>query len=310
MPTLYKRKNTERAKWDVDSLKNAIESVKNGTMGVNEAARKFGIPKSTLKDRIKKSDTEKHGLGPSSCLGIDAELKLVRHIKTLQKFGFAPDTNSVRIWAFQLAEEMKIKHKFNKDNRKAGYDWLHSFLRRHPDISVRTAEGISINRATGMNRETVKQYFELLEKVLNENGLFDKPSNIFNMDETGLQLNNRPTKVLAAKGSKNVSSLTSGEKGETISVIACCNAEGMFLPPYSIFKGKNKKNEFADGMPPGSQITMSEKSSYINKDIFKEWLEIHFLPRKPSGIVLLIVDGHTSHTNSIDVLEFCEKKTK
>ena len=102
-----------------------------------------------------------------------------------------------------------------------------------------------------MNRETVRQYFELLENVLRENDLFDKPTNVFNTDETGLQLNNKSMQVLAAKGSKNFSSLTSGEKGETISVIAC-NAEGMFLSPYSIFKGKNKKDEFVDGMPPGS----------------------------------------------------------
>jgi hypothetical protein len=68
--------------------------------------------------------------------------------------------------------------------------------------------------------------------------LFDKPGNIFNVDETGLQLNNKPGQVIAAKGSKNVSSLTSSEKGETISVVACCNGEGSFLPPYCIFKRK------------------------------------------------------------------------
>lgn len=307
MPTTYKRKNDNRAKWSADALRNAIECVQNGTMGVNEAARNFGIPKSTLKDRIRKSDTTKIRCGPSSCLGDDAELKLVRHIKKLQQFGFAPDRESVRIWAFKLAEQMQVRHRFNKEIGKAGYDWLHSFLRRHPDISVRKAEGISINRATGMNRETVKHYFELLEKVLTDNKLYDKPSNVFNMDETGLQLNNKPTQVLAAKGSKNVSSLTSGEKGETISVIACCNAEGMFLPPYSIFKGKNRKEEFLDGMPPGSQISIAEKSAYVNASIFKDWLQSHFLPRKPAGTVLLIVDGHTSHTNSVEVLEFCEE---
>lgn len=179
-------------------------------------------------------------------------------------------------------------------------------MRRHPDISIRKAEGISINRATGMNRVTVKHYFTLLENVLTNNQLHQKPANVFNMDESGLQLNNRPTQVLAAKGSRNVSSLTSGEKGETISVIACCNGEGMFLPPYSIFKGKNRKEEFLDGMPPGSQIAMSEKSAYVNATIFKDWLEFHFLPRKPAGKVLLIVDGHTSHTNSVEVLEFSE----
>lgn len=31
-----------------------------------------------------------------------------------------------------------------------------------------------------------------------------------------------------------------------------------------------------------------------------------FLPRKPAGKVLLIVDGHASHTNSVEVLEFSE----
>ncbi|CAH1988292.1 unnamed protein product [Acanthoscelides obtectus] len=78
---------------------------------------------------------------------------------------------------------------------------------------------------------------------------------------------------------------TSSEKGKTISVIVSCHAEGMFLPPYSIFKGKNKKKEFLEGMPPGYQISMSEKSAYINASIFKDCLEFHFLPRKPAGKV-------------------------
>lgn len=158
-----------------------------------------------------------------------------------------------------------------------------------------------------MSRENVKHYFELLGKILSDHGLHNRPSNIFNVDETGLQLNNKPAKVLAAKGSKNVSSITSGEKGETISVIACCNAEGTFLPPYSIFKGKNKKMEFLDGMPNGSNIAMGEKSAYVNASIFLDWLKNHFLPRKPAGTALLILDGHTSHTNSVEVLEFCEE---
>lgn len=59
-------------------------------------------------------------------------------------------------------------------------------------------------------------------------------------------------------------------------------------------------------MPPGSAIVMNEKSAYINAVIFKKWLEEHFLPRKTAGTALIILDGHTSHTNSVEVLEFCE----
>jgi hypothetical protein len=62
------------------------------------------------------------------------------------------------------------------------------------------------------------------------------------MDECGLKMNNEPGTVVATKGSRDVHHVASGERGETISLIACCNAEGKFLPPHYIFKEKRKKN--------------------------------------------------------------------
>lgn len=118
------------------------------------------------------------------------------------------------------------------------------FLKRHPDLSIRKSEGVSQARAMGMNSGEVKNYFNLLEKVLLENNLMGKPRNVFNMDETGCQLNNRPELVVAEKGSRNVAAITSGEKGETITVIACCNAEGSFLPPACVFKGLSSFTEY------------------------------------------------------------------
>ncbi|CAH1382974.1 unnamed protein product, partial [Tenebrio molitor] len=43
------------------------------------------------------------------------------------------------------------------------------------------------------------------------------------MDETGMQLNNKPGSVVALKGSRSVTTLTACEGGETITVITCCN---------------------------------------------------------------------------------------
>lgn len=180
------------------------------------------------------------------------------------------------------------------------------FLRRRPEISIRKSENTSIARSIGMSREAVEAHFADL-RVMTEHSLFDKPGHIYNTDETGLQLNTRAGHVLAEKGSKSIPSISPGEKGETISVIACCNAEGGFIPPYCIFKGKNKKEEWLDGMPPGSQIKMSKKSAYVNGEIFLDWLQTQFLPRKPLGKVLLILDGHTSHTTNLDFLEFSEE---
>ncbi|KAB0803136.1 hypothetical protein PPYR_00106 [Photinus pyralis] len=294
MPTKYQRKlRAERGAWTEENLRQAIEAITNGTMGVNEASRNFNIPKATLLRRKNSNNLRKTGsLGPACTLGDQVEQKLVAHIKKLQKFGFAPTRSDVRYMAFALAEQLKIKHRFNTVIKMAG---------------IRTAEGVSVARSTALNRETVNSYFALLETVLTENQLFDKPGNIFNIDETGLQLNNKPGHVIAAKGSKSVSSITSGEKGETISLIACCNGEGTFIPPYCIFKGKNVKDEYSSGMPPGSVVRMSQKSAYVNTEIFFNWLKEHFLPRKPMGKVLLILDGHTSHCNLCEMLEFADE---
>ena len=38
--------------WDNESMVLAIEAVKDGKMGVNCAAREYGAPRTTLKDRL------------------------------------------------------------------------------------------------------------------------------------------------------------------------------------------------------------------------------------------------------------------
>ncbi len=88
-----------------------------------------------------------------------------------------------------------------------------------------------------------------------------------------------------------------------LTAVACCNAAGQFIPPMIIMKGKRKKDEFTDGLPPGSELGMSE-SSYITKDLFLQWLQLfskHALP----GKTLLIIDSHTLHVKSVAVPEYC-----
>lgn len=307
MPTFYKRKrDSTRGQWTEEDLKNAANAVKNENMSIRQASKTYGVPWSTLKRRLESNCFEKTPLGPTSILGDTNENKLVKHIKKLQMFGFAPSRTEVRAMAYKLAEQLNIDHRFNQDSEKAGLDWFHLFLSRHPELSIRKSEGVSLARTQNMNQETVKKYFDLLQDILVKNDLLGKPGNIYNVDESGLQLNNKPGYVVAAKGSKSVPNITSGERGETISVIACCNGEGVFLPPACIFKGKNEKPEYKDGMPNGSVVFMSQKSAYVNSHIFFLWLKNHFYPRKAQGTVLLLLDGHSSHCQSVETLEFAE----
>jgi hypothetical protein len=175
-------------------------------------------------------DTYKKTLSPAACLGTDVEMKVVSRNQQMQAAGFELSRKYVKIPAFKLAQKLRVKHILCVVRGRAGNDWFASFMRRHPEISVRRAEGVSLSRDQGMNKEDSRNYFDLLKKTLLENRLMKKPGHIFNVDGTGFQLNKKPGNVLDKRGSKNVDLLKSVEKEETLSVIACCSAGGHLLP--------------------------------------------------------------------------------
>ncbi|KAJ8940654.1 hypothetical protein NQ318_012737 [Aromia moschata] len=284
MPRKYKRSVTapSRAAWSEEQLREAIEKVSTNKISAREAHRRYGV------------------------LGKDNEKRLVAHIQRLSAAGFAPDRQTVRTLAYKFAEKLHIQHTFSAEKEMAGFAWMQSFLERHPELSVRQAEGLSLSRPRGMNRDDVRQFFNLLNQVVTEYNLLEKPSHIFNMDETGVQLINKPGKVITTKGTKDVHVLTSKESGENVSVFACCSADGRFIPPVLIFKGVNKRAEFSDGLPAGSKVYMNKKSSFINSDLFLLWLKEHFIPNKPNGKCLLVLDGHTAHSTDIDMLQVAD----
>ena len=58
----------------------------------------------------------------------------------------------------------------------------------------------------------MKQYFSLLHDVLTEHELQSKPSQIYNVDESGVPFDARPPNVVATKGAKKVRYRSSGRK--------------------------------------------------------------------------------------------------
>jgi hypothetical protein len=81
----------------------------------------------------------------------------------------------------------------------------------------------------------------MMEKIVTETSLFDKPGNILNVDEIGIQECNKSDSVITVNGSKLIHVVTCGEKGENVTVIACCTAVCQVLSPVLIFKGFNMK---------------------------------------------------------------------
>lgn len=75
-----------------------------------------------------------------------------------------------------------------------------------------------------MKREKVAKFFKTLEKVIDDNNLRGRSECIYNVDETGVPLNNRPP--VTQKGCRDAISMTSVERSENVTVLACMNAAG------------------------------------------------------------------------------------
>lgn len=58
-------------------------------------------------------------MGPTSTFGVEDEKKLSNHVEMMQKRGFPFTIKNVRVIAYQFAEQLHVKHKFNNTEEMA-----------------------------------------------------------------------------------------------------------------------------------------------------------------------------------------------
>ena len=101
-------------------------------------------------------------------------------------------------------------------------------------MKLRTAEPVAYARVVSSSPAILDYYFDLLESTLEENGLTEKPCQIFNADESGMPLDPPSLKVVAPMGARHSRVVSTGDKAQ-ISILACCNAAGFAVPPMVIY---------------------------------------------------------------------------
>jgi len=193
------------------------------------------------------------------------ESDLANHCRALDKRFYGMSFKKLQHFGFQYAELNSINHRFNKEKKIAGYDWVGSFINRH-GLSLRTPQKTSVARIMGFNRVQIKMFYDNLQNVYNKLNI--PPSRIFNMDETGIStvLNSIP-KVISVRGKKIVGKSFAAERGELVTAVCFFSASGVYVLTALIFPRKRMKIEFLNGAPPET-LGMLSDSGYKNSDIF------------------------------------------
>ncbi|CAH1992695.1 unnamed protein product [Acanthoscelides obtectus] len=262
-----------------DDMRKAIEDVRSNRLGYLFAKR-YNVPRAILHRLCNKEgspDTvSSTTLGRKTALPPELETELVKYLLIMDQMYYGLTRKDLRSMAFQLARRNSLPHPFSFLRESAGKDWLYGFMKRHKaSLSIRKPTGTSLNRALGFNKEDVNEFFNLLEKLMTEKDFHC--DRFYNVDETGLCIVQSKCPEVVSKRGK----LTTGG----------------FVPPMIIFPRKNSSEQLKKGAPPGT-------SGWIQTEIFTKWFD-HFLertnPTKDSP-VLLILDGHHTHTRNIDVV--------
>lgn len=101
-----------------------------------------------------------------------------------------------------IAESIAVDKGVLK-GEKISVGWWRRFLERQPNLTLRRGDSTAHVQMDAVNQETMDQYFSLLGEVLMEHNLVDKPSQIYNVDESGVPLDPKPPNKITKKGSRS-----------------------------------------------------------------------------------------------------------
>ena len=269
----------------------ALREIADGKMTYRKASIAYGIPKSTLHDHVSGKVKAGAGVGVPKYLTDEEEDEVVRWLEGCAIVGCAKSIREVRVVVGAI-----VAKKLGVECTSVSHGWWDRFRQWHPHLTMRAGEALAYRRAVASSPETIKNYFDQLEEILVSNSLYNCPSRIYNIDESGFPLQHRPGKRIGVRGQKHVVVNTSGDKTQ-ITVLACVRADGCYMPPMVVFKRSDLKEDLIQGEVPDTLYGLS-KSGWMDGDLFAKWFHFHFLKHAPSERpILILLDGHSSHYN-------------
>ena len=150
--------------WFEESMLGAMNAVKEGLMGVNQAALEFEVLRTTtLKDRI--SGRVIHGgtnTGRKPYLSLEVEKELVELLLKCSKMGYGKTRGEVTKIVEATMQKKGMK------NCRISHGWWSAFCKYWPQISLRKSDSFPIAREKMTTHGVFESYFNMLEEMLEE----------------------------------------------------------------------------------------------------------------------------------------------
>lgn len=138
------KKNYKRVQgnqWTEEEMKGAIQDVEDNSFSIRGVAKKWGIPASSLTYWLSGLTTTKTK-GPPTVLSLEEELEVVQWCKDLAQLGCGLEVLQLKSHVAHIFQTRPNQFK----NGLLGRSWWVGFRKRHPDLTLRTAESLDRDR--------------------------------------------------------------------------------------------------------------------------------------------------------------------
>lgn len=292
MVSNYKKKPDKYREIDVQ---RALADYRTGKRTLRGAAKHYNIDKSYLSRRSNGGGIKKRGR--KQVLSENLEQNLARCLKTMGQWGFGLSKEDAKNVVKEYVQQSGLETPFSSG--KPGNVWFKNFQKRN-GLSLKKPEQLeACRRKATSDPYIIYEFYDLLEDIMNKYDLGDKPSHIYNLDESGFSSDPSRVKVVSKKGEK-VHRNIQGSGKENTTVLACVNASGKVLPPLIIFQGSNLWSSWKGTKDlPGTYYAVSEKG-WMTTSIFNEYFA-RFCSIVKERPILLIFDGHLTHLDPVTI---------
>ena len=282
-----------------ERLQLALEACKSNQKSMRKVAKQYGIPKSSLHDRVNGKMTRKEEHQRRQKLNPQEELAIVNWLHRLQAWGWPSRIDQVREMAAEL-----LKKK--GDTQSLGIHWGQKFLGRHQQLKTAFVPSLDKKRAMSQDCQILDQWFVLYSKIKTEYSIDE--SNIWNMGEKGFMQEVIGKESVIISRHQLKTSMTQPGNREWVAVVECVSLDGKVIKPWIIFKGRQQMKAWREVFTNGH--TALSENGWTDSAISSAWLQEVFHPEAGAAQSrsdqwrMLLVDGHGSHV-SAEALEFC-----
>ncbi|CAH4033332.1 unnamed protein product [Pieris brassicae] len=257
-----------------------------------EELEKFNV---LLKDKRKEKKMRKQKKGTFSSVR-----------KTLKRVCLILTIVLIQMWMVFL---LTVKDYVKQNNLKTpfndgtpGKDWFSSFKKRY-NLSIKKPQAVEVARKKAADPFVIQEFYDILDGVIADLGLQDKPERIYNFDETSYCSDPQKTKVIGLRGFPSTRTTSSSGKSN-MTVLMASNAAGDKGAPLIIFKGKHVWSNWISNLAYPGTLYTATSNGWIKSRAFFEYIDKSFIPMigDTTQPTLLIYDGHSTHVQ-IAVIE-------